>query len=75
MNLNAILPAEYPNDFGKSRIATIGDGIKGSIQTIKKRRQRAIIDDDRNVAVLFGGIVNSSILLGDTWELNIRIKT
>lgn len=75
MNLNAILPAEYPNDFGKSRIATIGYGIKGSIQTIKKRRQRAIIDDDRNVAVLFGGIVNSSILLGDTWELNIRIKT
>jgi hypothetical protein len=42
LNLNAILPADNPNDFGKSRIATIGDGLKGSIQRIKKRQQIAI---------------------------------
>ena len=34
-----------------------------------------VYDDDRTVAVLFGGIDNTSILLGDTWELKVRVKT
>ena len=32
-------------------------------------------DDDKNVTILFGGIDNTSNLLGDTWELKVRVKT
>ena len=34
-----------------------------------------VYDDEKNVAVMFGGIDDASNILGDTWELKIKVKT
>jgi hypothetical protein len=41
---------------------------------IPRAAHSMVYDDDKNVAVMFGGTDNASNILGDTWEL-IKVKT